>query len=192
MTPENTIVLDEQYRMAPQIVASINPFFYHDQLRTFFKERPGELRFVDMAGYGEGEQQDESTGSTFHPDEVQLVRTLTESLELKPSETVILSPYNAQLGLLKLALPEFRVSTIDAIQGQESETIVISLTRSNPDQEIGFLKDYRRTNVAITRAKTRCILVGDSATLAGDPFYLELIDFIEKNGIYQSAWEYAL
>jgi ATP-dependent RNA/DNA helicase IGHMBP2 len=191
MADDNTVVLNEQYRMAPEIVASINPFFYHDQLRTFFKERQGELRFVDMAGYGEGEMRDESTGSTFHPDEVQLVRTLTESLQLDPQKTVVLSPYNAQLGLLKLALPAFRISTIDAIQGQEEETVVISLTRSNPDQEIGFLKDYRRTNVAITRAKTRCILVGDSATLAGDPFYLELIDFIEKNGIYQSAWEYA-
>ncbi len=186
----NTLLLNEQYRMAPEIVASINPWFYNNELLTYFADRVGELRFVDMAGYGEGEQQDETSGSTFHRDEVEIVKTLVENLGLLPSKTVILSPYNAQLGLLKKALPTFRISTIDAIQGQEEDTIVISLTRSNMDQSIGFLRDYRRTNVAITRAKNRCIIVGDSATLGNDPFYLQLINFIEENGIYQSAWEF--
>jgi superfamily I DNA and/or RNA helicase len=191
MATGNGLLLNEQYRMAPEIVAAINPYFYDNQLITHFTERTGELRFVDMAGFGEGEQQDETTGSTFHPDEVQLIKILATEQDLRPETTVILSPYNAQLGLLKTELPHFRSSTIDAIQGQEEETVVISLTRSNPDQEIGFLKDYRRTNVAISRAKTRCIIVGDSSTLASDPFYLELIDFIETNGVYQSAWEFA-
>ena len=183
-------LLDTQYRMAPEIVNCINPFFYENQLQTFHTERKGEIRFIDMAGFGEGEQQDESSGSIYNADEVTTVKRITEVLAIKPSGTIILSPYNAQLGLLKIALPGFRISTIDSVQGQEQDIILISLTRSNSDQTIGFLKDYRRTNVAISRARFQCIIVGDSSTLGNDSFYKELLDFIEENGIYQSAWEY--
>lgn len=186
---DNVIVLEEQYRMAPEIVAGINGYFYANRLRTHFADRTGVLSFIDMAGYGDGEQQDETTGSTFHRDEAEVVKKLIDAENLSPADTVVLSPYNAQLGVLKELLPGFRISTIDAIQGQEETNIVISLTRSNPDQEIGFLKDYRRTNVAISRAKTQCFLVGDSATLGGDAFYGELIGFIESAGGYRSAWE---
>lgn len=187
----NMLVLNEQYRMVPEIVASINPYFYNNVLETHFKERSGEIRFIDMAGYGDGEQQDENSGSTFHRDEAEITRTIIQALELSAGNTVVLSPYNAQLGILRQLLPDFRISTIDAIQGQESDCVIISLTRSNPDQNIGFLKDYRRTNVAISRARYRCILIGDSSTLGADRFYNELIGFIEQNGIYQSAWEFA-
>ncbi len=191
MTPENTIVLTEQYRMAPEIVAGINPYFYQNALQTVFSELAGFLRFVDMAGYGEGEQQDEASGSTFNPDEVKIVAAIIRSNDFRPDTTVVLSPYNAQIDLLKAKLgSNWKVSTIDAIQGQEAENIVISLTRSNFEQEIGFLKDYRRTNVAISRAKTHCIVIGDSATLGNDPFYSELIGLIETTGGYQSAWDF--
>ncbi|HLP53465.1 MAG TPA: AAA domain-containing protein [Fluviicola sp.] len=183
-------LLDMQYRMSPEIVSSINPFFYDNQLQTFHTDRSGELRFVDMAGFGDGEQEDESSGSIFNSDEAATVKRITEVLSIPPVNTIILSPYNAQLGLLKIALPGFRISTIDSVQGQEEDTIIISLTRSNFDQSIGFLKDYRRTNVSISRARTQCVIIGDSATLGNDPFYKQLLDFIEANGIYQSAWEY--
>ncbi|MES2557274.1 MAG: AAA domain-containing protein [Bacteroidota bacterium] len=183
-------LLDTQYRMAPEIVSCINPFFYDDQLRTFHTERKGEIRFIDMAGFGEGEQQDESSGSISNPDEVTTIKRIVEVLSINPSNTIILSPYNAQLGLLKIALPDFRISTIDSVQGQEEDHIIISLTRSNSEQNIGFLKDYRRTNVAISRSRFQCIIVGDSSTLGNDSFYQELLDFMEENGIYQSTWEY--
>jgi superfamily I DNA and/or RNA helicase len=191
MTENNTVLLNEQYRMAPEIVAAINPYFYRNELLTVFSERLGELQFIDMAGFGEGEQQNETSGSTFNMDEVKVIAAVLQQAGLSPKETIVLSPYNAQLGYLKQQLgPDWKVSTIDAIQGQEEINIVISLTRSNPDQEIGFLKDYRRTNVAISRAKTRCFIVGDSSTLGADPFYGELIGFIEGAGGYKSAWEF--
>ena len=191
MTETNTVLLNEQYRMAPEIVAGINPYFYNNELLTFFPDRKGELAFIDMAGFGEGELQDETSGSTFNPDEVNVISSVISHFGLSPKSTIVLSPYNAQLGYLKAKLgPDWKVSTIDAIQGQEETNIVISLTRSNPDQEIGFLKDYRRTNVAISRAKTRCLIVGDSSTLGSDPFYGQLIDFIESTGGYKSAWEF--
>lgn len=189
-TKENTLLLNEQYRMAPEIVAAINPYFYDNQLQTALKHQ-GELLFIDMAGYGEGESQDETSGSTFNADEAAIAKRVSDVIDLKAKNTVVLSPYNAQLGVLKKELgPEWKISTIDSMQGQEAEHILISLTRSNDMQEIGFLKDYRRTNVAVSRAKSKCIIIGDSSTIGGDPFYGKLIDHIEQAGGYKSAWEF--
>jgi len=82
------------------------------------------------------------------------------------------------------------IDTIDSFQGQERDVVIISLVRSNPEGEIGFLKDYRRMNVAMTRAKKKLILIGDSATLGQDKFYSDFIEFCEKNEAYKSAWEF--
>lgn len=188
---QQAIVLNDQYRMALQIVNAINPYFYGNELNTVHSERTGKLLFIDMAGFGEGEEIDETTGSTFNRDEAKAVSQLIKHFELKPQSTTILSPYTAQLNELKNVLEKtYKVSTIDAIQGQEQDTIVISLTRSNSEQKIGFLSDYRRMNVAISRAKTTCVIVGDSSTLGGDSFYSQLIDGIEQQGGYHSIWEF--
>jgi len=85
-----------------------------------------------------------------------------------------------------------RISTIDSFQGQEMENIIVSLVRSNDNGEIGFLKDYRRMNVAITRAKEQLFVIGDSATIANDPFYNDFLSYIEKHGEYKTVWEYDL
>ena len=68
--------------------------------------------------------------------------------------------------------------------------IYISLVRSNSGQEIGFLKDIRRMNVAITRAKKRLVVIGDSSTLSGSKFYKSFFDYIDSIGAYHSAWEF--
>jgi superfamily I DNA and/or RNA helicase len=64
--------------------------------------------------------------------------------------------------------------------------------RSNEDGDIGFLKDYRRMNVAITRAKEQLFIIGDSATLGADTFYNSLLTYIEKHGNYRTVWEFEL
>ena len=74
-------------------------------------------------------------------------------------------------------------------KGQERDTIVISLVRSNADAVIGFLKDYRRMNVAITRAKERLFVIGDSSTIGQDPFYSSFLEYLESQEGYRSAWE---
>ena len=66
----------------------------------------------------------------------------------------------------------------------------ISLVRSNEKGEIGFLKDLRRFNVAITRAKKRLVVFGDSATLGSNDFYKDFLDYAESIEAYKSAWEY--
>jgi superfamily I DNA and/or RNA helicase len=85
-----------------------------------------------------------------------------------------------------------RISTIDSFQGQEKENIILSLVRSNEQGEIGFLKDYRRMNVAITRAKERLYVIGDSATIGNDPFYALFLEYVERHGAYRTAWEFEL
>jgi superfamily I DNA and/or RNA helicase len=85
-----------------------------------------------------------------------------------------------------------RISTIDSFQGQEKENIIVSLVRSNDEGEIGFLKDYRRMNVAITRAKENLIVIGDSATIGNDKFYREFLAYVEANGVYRTVWEFDL
>jgi superfamily I DNA and/or RNA helicase len=78
---------------------------------------------------------------------------------------------------------------VDAFQGQERDIIVLSFVRSNDSGEVGFLADIRRTNVAMTRARKKLILIGDSATLGSHPFYLELLDYVQRREFYKSAWE---
>ena len=85
-----------------------------------------------------------------------------------------------------------RISTIDSFQGQEKEKIILSLVRSNDDGDIGFLKDYRRMNVAITRAKEQLLVIGDSATIGGDKFYQSFLEYVEEKGHYRTVWEFQL
>ena len=113
--------------------------------------------------------------------------------KLQKSDTAFISPYSGQV----IAAKEFwqstmRISTIDSFQGQEKENIIISLVRSNEDGDIAFLKDYRRMNVAITRAKNRLFVIGDSATIGHDAFYQSFLEYIEKKGEYRTVWEFDL
>ncbi len=85
-----------------------------------------------------------------------------------------------------------RVSTIDSFHGQEKETIILSLVRSNDDGDIGFLKDYRRMNVAITRAKEQLFVIGDSASIGADNFYSSFLTYVETAGTYRTVWEFDL
>lgn len=102
----------------------------------------------------------------------------------------LISPYRAQVKYLRQLLNRlsffkpFRnsisVNTVDGFQGQERDIIIISLVRSNEEGDIGFLRDLRRMNVAMTRARMKLIIVGDSSTLCRHPFYRKLHDYIGK------------
>jgi superfamily I DNA and/or RNA helicase len=109
----------------------------------------------------------------------------------------IITPYAAQARLLGELLPHpdleidaaIEIDTVDGFQGREKEAIVISFVRSNERGEIGFLSDLRRTNVAMTRARRKLTLIGDSATLSAEPFYARLIAHCESQGAYRTVWE---
>lgn len=114
---------------------------------------------------------------------------LLSKVNLKPQDIAILSPYNAQVALIGELLDSanipIEVGTVDGFQGREKEVIIFSAVRSNAEREIGFLSDYRRLNVAITRAKRQLIIIGDCKTLGVDPLFKKLIDFFEINGIFE-------
>ncbi len=67
--------------------------------------------------------------------------------------------------------------------------MLVTLVRSNAENEIGFLRDTRRTNVALTRARRSLRVIGDSATLASHPFYRAMVEYFESNAAYRSVWE---
>jgi superfamily I DNA and/or RNA helicase len=79
------------------------------------------------------------------------------------------------------------VGTVDSFQGQERDIIAISLTRSNPYGEIGFLSDIRRMNVGMTRARRKLLLVGDSSTLSFNPFFVDLLNYVKHVGGYRKS-----
>jgi superfamily I DNA and/or RNA helicase len=101
----------------------------------------------------------------------------------------IISPYRAQVQYLKRLIKKraffkpFRhlisVNTVDGFQGQERDVILISLVRANDAGQIGFLRDLRRMNVAITRARMKLFILGDAPTMTRHPFYKKLYDYIQ-------------
>lgn len=88
--------------------------------------------------------------------------------------------------LLRERIPNeaIEVDTIDGYQGREKEAILVSLVRSNPDGQVGFLAEHRRLNVALTRARRACWVIGDAATLSVDPFLARLIEHVEQAGAH--------
>jgi superfamily I DNA and/or RNA helicase len=153
------------------------------------------LRWIDTAGAGWEEEQEPDGESRMNRKEADLVAWLARQwVEAgnAPDALAVIAPYAAQVRLLRQRLSSqgIEVDTVDGFQGREKEAILISMVRSNNSGEIGFLSDTRRMNVAITRARRLLVLIGDSATVTGDPFFGRLLEHVEQQGVYQSVWEY--
>jgi superfamily I DNA and/or RNA helicase len=152
------------------------------------------LYFLDTAGAGYDERREPDGESLLNPDEAALlcrkVRSLLEA-GVPPGEVAVIAPYSAQVRLLRgqLSAEGVEVDSVDGFQGREKEVVVISLVRSNPEGDIGFLADVRRMNVALTRARRKLVVLGDSATLAAHPFYQRLVGYFEAAGAYHNVWE---
>ena len=185
-------LLDTQYRMRRSIAEFSNNYFYKGKIKTIaeLEDRGTHLYFYDTAGTGFEESTGNDGHSLINQGEADLVLKLIEQEQLNPEETAIISPYSGQIAVLRETLPEtFRISTIDSFQGQEMQNVIISLVRSNEDGSIGFLKDHRRMNVAMTRAKENLFIIGDSSTISSDPYFSKFLDHSEETGAYRSAWE---
>lgn len=192
---QNVHLLDTQYRMRESIAGFSGDYFYKGLLRTaeHLKNLGVHLTFVDMAGSEYSEEAGNEGMSLQNEGELLIARKLMETENIDPVRAAFISPYSGQAASAREILPKgMRISTIDSFQGQEEETIILSLVRSNDSGEIGFLKDYRRMNVAITRAKEQLFVIGDSATIGADAFYNGFLSYIEKHGNYRSVWEFEL
>lgn len=214
--PEASSLLQVQYRMHEDIMTFSSHYFYggelvaHDSVKhELLRPNQAPIEFIDTAGCGFEEAQDPETLSRFNEEEAQLlIRVVerfvgeigTENWILENLSMGIITPYRAQVERLQklaentpalIALGKrITINTVDAFQGQERDVIVIGFVRSNTKGEVGFLSDIRRTNVAMTRARKKLIMVGDSATLGAHPFYLELIGFVQERDFYRSAFEF--
>lgn len=185
-------LLDTQYRMRAAIAGFSSAYFYKEQLRTatHLQNKGIHVTFIDTAGAGYEEEQGAEGTSLQNPGELEVVLKVITQQQLDPAKTAFISPYAGQVTAAREQLPAtLRVSTIDSFQGQEQDNIIVSLVRSNSDGIIGFLKDYRRMNVAITRAREQLFVIGDSATIGADPFFNSFLGYAEANGKYVSVWE---
>lgn len=202
--------LNVQYRMHDQIMRFSSEQFYDDSLVAHDSVREHLLSdlkhveeqlvtiepvtFIDTAGAGWEEELEPDGLSKRNLQEGELVlRKLVELLDagLRSRDIGVIAPYAAQVRWLRQNSPDERVEidTVDGFQGREKEAIIISLVRSNADGEIGFLADARRMNVALTRARRKLIVIGDSATIGGNNFFAALLEYFESIGAYHTVWE---
>jgi predicted DNA helicase len=213
-------LLNRQYRMHEDIMHFSNSYFYDNKLIADESVKNWQLihddnevcnqtiEFIDTAGCSFDEIQNEETLSLKNEGEAKILfahlKILLESYsQYKEADKInigIITPYKEQMGFLKEAIlneeislsvvSDFHIKTIDGFQGEERDVIYISLVRSNEKQEIGFLSDLRRMNVALTRAKKKLVVIGDSSTIGNNPFYKGFIEYCEAKDFYKSAWEY--
>lgn len=204
--PETVTLLKMQYRMNEQIMKFSSEWFYNGMVESAptvshrgILDYDTPMMWIDTA---ECDGKEEFVGENFgriNRAEAELtLQTLQQYLEkigkqriLEESIDVgIISPYRAQVQLLRKELRKrefFRpyrhlltVNTVDGFQGQERDIILISLVRSNDGGDIGFLRDLRRMNVAITRARMKLIILGSSETMTSHPFYKKLYEYVEQ------------
>ena len=208
--PDEVSLLKIQYRMNEQIMRFSSDWFYHGQVESAPSVRHrGILDYDIPIEWRQASIDDEGTppaeefvGESFgriNKTEAQLtLDTLQQYFEKIGKQRVleeridvgVISPYRAQVQYLRQQLRKreffkpFRhlisVNTVDGFQGQERDIIVISLVRSNDEGQIGFLRDLRRMNVAITRARMKLIIMGNASTMTRHPFYRKLYEYVQS------------
>lgn len=196
-----------QYRMNDKILGFSNKILYNNLLISDTKVANHKLSpddhplvWIDTAGCGFEEEQAPDQSSISNPGEFFILREhlLAHREKLLGRSIGIISPYADQVRYISRTIIEdtdlldfdIEVKTIDGFQGEEKEVIYISLVRSNEKGTIGFVKDHRRLNVAMTRAQKKLVIVGDSSTLGIHDLYSNLLDYVQMEGQYTSAWDY--
>ena len=204
--PSCVTLLQVQYRMHDDIMRFSSQWFYHGQVSSDPSVRYRSIldwdipiTWIDTAeldgheemvgdGYGRinrAEAQFTLEMLQRYFERVGRQRILDERIDVG-----IISPYRAQVQYLRQLVRRsdyfkplrglFTVNTVDGFQGQERDVVVISLVRANDEGQIGFLRDLRRMNVAITRARMKLIILGDVATMTRHPFYAQLYKYINS------------
>ena len=204
--PQVVTLLKVQYRMNDEIMRFSSDWFYHGQVESAPEVKYRSILDYDIpmtwvdTSQLDIEAHEELVGETYgriNRAEAKLtIDTLQQYFERLGRHHVlderldvgIISPYRAQVQYLRRLLRKsayfkplkhlISVNTVDGFQGQERDIIVISLVRNNDEGQIGFLRDLRRMNVAITRARMKLFIMGDSTTMTRHPFYRKLYHYI--------------
>ncbi|MDZ7660659.1 IGHMBP2 family helicase [Fodinibius sp.] len=209
--PDIKDMLEVQYRMHEKIMEFSNEQFYDgilsadesvkkhtledfqldinlfDNNLTEILDPHEPVVFVDTAGRDAAERIRQGSTSKENPEEAMLVALMADNLMqsgMRPEDIAVISPYKDQVDLLerKINTENLEIKSVDGFQGREKEVVIISLTRSNKKRSIGFLKDVRRLNVSLTRAKRKLIVVGDSATITSHETYNRFVDYVRDQG----------
>ena len=204
--PEAVSLLRVQYRMNEEIMRFSSDYFYGGRVESAPEVKyRGILDYDDPIEWidtSDIDAREEFVGESFgriNKTEAELTLAVLERYYEKIGKERVLgeridvgviSPYRAQVQHLRQLIKKraffkpFRhlisVNTVDGFQGQERDVILISLVRANDEGQIGFLRDLRRMNVAITRARMKLIILGNRLTLASHPFYKKLYEHIER------------
>lgn len=197
--PSKSQLLNVQYRMNKLLMKFPNKEFYNNGLKS--DASVDEIKIDDLLNSNNHEEAllFINTSNVDNNREAHLkdsksimnrleseiaVRIAKDYLDAGISEEDIgiISPYADQVKVIQEKTP-VEVKTVDGFQGREKEIIIISTVRSNDNGNIGFLKDLRRLNVAITRAKRKLIIVGNKETLKNSPTYTRLIEFVENENL---------
>ena len=205
-------MLRTQYRMHPIISEFPSARFYENKLKNgvaseerlapagfLWPNWDKPVAFVPIEGK---EMTDAEGASKSNKDEaaalVEVVKSLLEAGELGTVDIGVITPYNGQVRLISDIFEQIggrdengkykglEIKSVDGYQGREKEVIVFSTVRANDSQEIGFLSDWRRLNVAITRAKRGLIILGNISTLRNDKNWSAWMDWIDEGGMM--AW----
>lgn len=206
--PETVSLLETQYRMNETIMKFPSQWFYHNRLEAAPEVRDRKISaydtplvWYDTAGLPLQEEQWGEGQSRLNKTEARLMTGILKNYMQNIGQTRIqeehidfglISPYKAQVSYIRRLIrndsffrpfrSQIRINTVDGFQGQECDVIFISLVRANTEGRIGFLSDLRRMNVAITRARMKLMLSGDSSTLTRHHFYRSLYEYTATNG----------
>ena len=197
--PFKSQLLNVQYRMNSLLMKFPNAEFYNNSLKS--DSSVDDITINDIINSTTEEEamlfidtsEVDITGEKHLKDSKSIINKLEADIAvniaddylkagLSEDEIGIISPYADQVKIIQDRTP-VEVKTVDGFQGREKEIIIISTVRSNENGNIGFLKDLRRLNVAITRAKRKLIIIGNKKTLKHDPTYARLINFAEEENL---------
>ena len=201
--PEAVTLLGVQYRMNEEIMRFSSDWFYDGKVKSAPQVKHRSILDYDIpmewiATDADGEEFVGESFGRINKKEAEQTLDILKQYFTKIGKTRILeeridvgviSPYRAQVQYLRHLVKRdaffkpyrqlISINTVDGFQGQERDVILISLVRSNDDGQIGFLRDLRRMNVAITRARMKLIILGNPDTMTRHPFYRKLYEYIE-------------
>lgn len=175
-----------QYRMHKAINELVSNMFYDNALipdKSVENRRVMSGDVVEVLHVKGQERMQKDSKSYFNQDEIDAVRQVISDLKkhhIEDEQIAVITPYKAQAKKLQQLFSTIEIDTVDAFQGREKDVVILSFVRSNKHGNIGFLKDFRRLNVSISRAKSKLILIGNMTLLRTNDMYEYLLDMIEE------------
>ncbi|HMR04993.1 MAG TPA: AAA domain-containing protein [Polyangiaceae bacterium] len=209
---EATTLLAEQYRMPTELMQFPSQAHYGGKLEAAAENRHNRLQqllpkkklkkrdagpwiVVDTSALGHSEAFDDEHSSYYNDPHRKLVAAEVKRLVdcgIDAGDIAAICPYSAQVRRLRTDLAELlkaglEIGTVDGFQGREKEVVIVDLLRSNAQGDVGFLRDIRRTNVAITRAKRQLIVIVHGDTVSGLAYYRKLLAAAKAAGALERA-----